>query len=192
MRLRSASGSCRQRPWSVLATRTPMAAPAAAPPITSLVEGTVPLWRARWTEAAARGDRCQPSWAVTPKTLEGWALELLEHERVARLAYVDDRDRPRVLPVTFAVVGESVWSAIDDEKPKRTPEPARLAHLRRRPEAALLVDVYDDDWSRLAWVQLLGRVEILPADSAPEAMEALAGKYAQYAERTPPGPLLRL
>jgi PPOX class probable F420-dependent enzyme len=136
---------------------------------------------------------------VTPKTPEGWALELLEHERVARLAYVDDRDRPRVLPVTFAVVGDSVWSAIDDEKPKRTPEPARLAHLRRRPEAALLVDVYDDDWSRLAWVQLLGRVEIVEVSrnarvgpDAAAALAALAAKYLQYAERTPPGPLIRL
>ena len=48
------------------------------------------------------------------------------------------------------------------------------------------VDVYDDDWSRLAWVQLLGKVDVLPVDSAPEAMEALAGKYAPYAARTPP------
>jgi PPOX class probable F420-dependent enzyme len=84
-----------------------------------------------------------------------------------------------------------VWSAID-EKPKRSAEPARLRHLQRRPEAALLVDVYDDDWTRLAWVQLLGRVEVLPVESAPEAMEALARKYVAYAERTPPGPLLRL
>lgn len=125
------------------------------------------------------------------ESLPDWARELLASERVARLAYVDEDDRPRVLPVTFAVAAGAVWSAIDD-KPKRSPEPARLRYLRRRPEAALLVDVYDDDWSRLAWVQLLGRVEMLPVDAAPEAMEALAAKYAPYAERTPPGPLLRL
>jgi PPOX class probable F420-dependent enzyme len=104
---------------------------------------------------------------------------------------VDENDRPRVLPVTFEVVGAAVWSVID-EKPKRTPEPARLRHLSRRPEAALLVDVYDDDWSRLAWVQLLGRVELVAPESGGEAMAALARKYAPYAERTPPGPLLRL
>jgi PPOX class probable F420-dependent enzyme len=125
------------------------------------------------------------------ETLPEWARELLAAERVARLAYVDDEDRPRVLPVTFAVEGEAVWSAID-EKPKRTPEPARLAYLRRQPEAALLVDVYDDDWTKLAWVQLLGRVEVTPADSAPAAMAALAAKYEPYARRKPPGPLLRL
>jgi PPOX class probable F420-dependent enzyme len=125
------------------------------------------------------------------ETLPEWARELLSSERVARLAYVDDEDRPRVLPVTFAVADGAVWSAID-EKPKRSPEPARVAYLRRRSEAALLVDVYDDDWTRLAWVQLLGRVDVLPVDSSPEAMAALAAKYEPYANRTPPGPLLRL
>jgi PPOX class probable F420-dependent enzyme len=125
------------------------------------------------------------------ETLPGWALELVKAARVARLGYSGGDDRPRVLPVTFAVAGDAVWSAID-EKPKRTPEPARVAHLRRRPEASLLVDEYDDDWSRLAWVQLLGRVDVLPIDSSPEAAEALAAKYEQYASRTPPGPLLRL
>jgi PPOX class probable F420-dependent enzyme len=130
----------------------------------------------------------------TPLTLEAlphWARELLEQARVARLSYVDERDRPRVLPVTFAVEGGAVWSAID-EKPKRTRHPARLRHLSRRPEAALLVDVYDDDWSRLAWVQLMGTVEIVDASSARDALTVLAAKYTQYAERTPPGPLLRL
>jgi PPOX class probable F420-dependent enzyme len=128
---------------------------------------------------------------VTLEELPGWAGELLAAERVARLALIDDEDRPRVLPVTYAVLGESVWSAID-EKPKRAAEPARLRYLRRRPEAALCVDRYSDDWSRLAWVQLLGRIDVLPAAEHPAALEALAARYEPYRERTPPGPLLRL
>jgi PPOX class probable F420-dependent enzyme len=128
---------------------------------------------------------------MTLETLPEWARGLLAVERVARLAYVDDGDRPRVLPVTFALAAGAVWSAID-EKPKRAREPARVRYLERRPKAALLVDRYDDDWTRLAWVQLLGRVEVVPVDGAPEAMEALAAKYEPYARRTPPGPLLRL
>jgi len=128
---------------------------------------------------------------MTLDALPGWAMGLLAGERAARLAYLDDRDRPRVLPVTFALAEGALWSAID-EKPKRTGEPARLRYLERRPEAALLVDVYDDDWSRLAWVQLLGRVDVVPVAGSAAAMEALAAKYEQYAERMPPGPLLRL
>jgi PPOX class probable F420-dependent enzyme len=128
---------------------------------------------------------------MTLETLPGWASELVETARVARLAYLDGDGHPRVLPVTFAVTGDAIWSAID-EKPKRAAEPARVEYLRRRPESALLVDEYDDDWSRLLWVQLMGRVDVLPASSAPEAMAALAAKYADYARRPPPGPLLRL
>jgi PPOX class probable F420-dependent enzyme len=123
--------------------------------------------------------------------LPGWAGELLESERVARLAFVDDQDHPRALPVTFAVAHGAVWSAVDD-KPKRAREPARVRYLRRRPAAALCVDRYDDDWDRLAWVQLLGTVTILDIDEAPEAVAALAARYAPYRERRPPGPLLRL
>jgi PPOX class probable F420-dependent enzyme len=128
---------------------------------------------------------------VTLEELPDWAAEVLANERVARLALVDEDERPRVLPVTFALAGGAIWSAID-EKPKRTAEPARVRRLRRRPEAALCVDVYSDDWSQLAWVQLLGRVEWISVEQGAEGMAALAAKYEPYAKRTPPGPLMRL
>jgi PPOX class probable F420-dependent enzyme len=120
--------------------------------------------------------------------LPEWAGDLLSSARVARLALLDERDLPRVLPVTFAVWEGAVWSAID-RKPKRTAQPARVRRLRRRPEAALLVDRYDEDWSRLAWVELRGTVTIHPIGPA---LDALVGKYDQYRAETPPGPLLRL
>ena len=110
---------------------------------------------------------------------------------MGRLAFLDDAGRPRVLPVTYALAGGAVWSAID-QKPKRPGEPARVRYLRRRPEAALCVDHYEDAWERLAWVQLLGRVEVVPAEEAEPALDALAAKYPQYGESRPPGPLLRV
>ena len=126
--------------------------------------------------------------------LEPWAAELLERAPVAHLGLLDADGRPRVLPVTFAVAQGAVWSAVDD-KPKRVPggELARVRWLRARPAAALTVDRYDDDWSRLAWVQLLGEVEVVDEpERAPGALSALAGKYDHYRERAPGGPLLRL
>jgi PPOX class probable F420-dependent enzyme len=120
-----------------------------------------------------------------------WARELLEHGRVARLGFVDDGDHPRVQPVTYALSREEIWSAID-AKPKSSREPARLRYLRRRAHAALTVDRYSDDWSELAWVQVLGAVEIVEAADAPEAMDALREKYEPYRESSPPGPLIRL
>jgi PPOX class probable F420-dependent enzyme len=123
--------------------------------------------------------------------MPAWASDLLLSSRVARLGLLDEDDRPRVLPVTYALVGGKLYSAID-QKPKHSAEPARLRFLARRPEVALTIDRYDDDWSELAWVQLLGRIEIVPVDAEPEAMEALAVKYAVYRAEPPPGPLLKL
>jgi len=128
---------------------------------------------------------------VKLQKLPDWASGLLANERVGRLAFADDRDHPRVLPVTFAVAEDAVWSAID-QKPKRRPEPARVRWLRRRPEAALCLDLYSDDWSQLAWLQLLCRVEVLERDAAGPGLAALAAKYGQYADQPPPGPVLRL
>lgn len=130
--------------------------------------------------------------APTLDELPGWAREMLERSPVARLGLVDPDGAPRVLPVTFVVVGQTIWSAVD-HKPKRRPdhELARVRWLRERPDAALTVDAYDDDWSRLGWVQVLGRVEVheAPGDGV---LGALAGKYRQYAERAPGGPFLAL
>ena len=121
--------------------------------------------------------------------LPAWAQVMLKSERVARLGLLDDHDLPRVLPVTFAITGGLIYSAID-QKPKSSAEPARLRYLRRRPEVAFTVDHYEDDWTELAWVQVLGRIELLEA--AEDAMTALTAKYDQYRSEPPPGPLLRL
>jgi PPOX class probable F420-dependent enzyme len=128
---------------------------------------------------------------VTLEELPEYARHLLATARVGHLGLLDADNRPRVLPVTFALAEGALWSAID-WKSKRTAEPARVRWLQRRPEAALTVDVYDDDWSKLAWVQVLGRVEVLAASAAGPGLEALASKYPQYRERPPGGPVLRL
>jgi PPOX class probable F420-dependent enzyme len=128
---------------------------------------------------------------VTLEGLPAFASDLLENGRVGHLGLLDSDDRPRVLPVTYAVAEGALWGAIDWKR-KQEGEPARVRWLRRRPEAALTVDLYDDDWSRLAWVQVLGRVEVLVASDAGIALEALAAKYPQYRDRPPAGPVLRL
>jgi PPOX class probable F420-dependent enzyme len=124
-------------------------------------------------------------------TLPAWAVTLLAEGRVGRLGFADADGHPRVLPITYAVVDGAVWSVID-QKPKRVGEPARVRWLRARPEAALVVDHYADDWAELAWVQVLGRVEVLGNEDGSEALAALTVKYPQYESAAPPGPLLRL
>jgi PPOX class probable F420-dependent enzyme len=125
--------------------------------------------------------------------LPDWARALLDGSRVARLGITDDAGHPRVLPITYAVVGNAIVTAID-HKPKRVPagELARVRWLSARPRAALTVDHYEDDWSHLKWVQAIGEVTIIDAAGAPEAIAALTERYAAYRERPPAGPVLSL
>ena len=127
----------------------------------------------------------------TLEDLPGWARGLLEDQRVGRLGLIDDAGRPRVLPVTFAVHEAAVWTAVDN-KPKRGPELARVRWLRARPAATLVVDRYDDDWSQLAWVQLIGEMSIVEGPPSAAVLNALARRYPQYRGDPPPGPALRL
>jgi PPOX class probable F420-dependent enzyme len=120
--------------------------------------------------------------------LPDWAAALLEEIPVAHLGLLDEDGEPRVQPVTFARVGDAIVSAIDD-KPKRG-VPARVERLRRHPRAALTVDRYDADWTRLAWVQILGDVTVCDVD--PEALASLQHRYPAYRDRPPRGPLLIL
>jgi len=112
---------------------------------------------------------------------------------VGHLGLLDDRGCPRVLPVTFAMVNGAVWSAID-HKPKSRPgeDLARARWLRARPQSTLTIDRYDDDWTRLAWVQLIGTTAVVDVTGNDGVLAALADRYPQYRDRQPQGPLLRL
>lgn len=112
--------------------------------------------------------------------------------RVARLATVTPAGAPHLVPVTFAVVGDVVWTAVD-AKPKSTRRLQRLTNVAAHPAVSLLVDHYGDDWSSLWWVRADGRASIVEGDGAEAgaALGALAEKYAQYAQ-PPPGPLIRV
>jgi PPOX class probable F420-dependent enzyme len=98
-----------------------------------------------------------------------------------------------VLPITYAVVGNAIVTAID-HKPKQVPAEsvARVRWLRARPRAALTVDHYEDDWSRLEWVQATGEVTVVDAADAPAAIAALTERYAAYRTQPPGGPVLSL
>jgi PPOX class probable F420-dependent enzyme len=107
----------------------------------------------------------------------------LDAERVACLATADAAGRPHVVPICYALMGDSVYFTID-EKPKKKPGASlkRLANLRENPFAALLVDRYDEDWSRLGWVMVQGRAEVL--EGGPEhdlAQVGLRDRYPQLA-----------
>ncbi|MEU6641743.1 TIGR03668 family PPOX class F420-dependent oxidoreductase [Saccharomonospora sp. NPDC046836] len=110
---------------------------------------------------------------------------------VARLATVGPANIPHLVPVTFAVDGDLVVFAVD-AKPKTTTDLRRLRNIAANPNVSLLVDHYDDDWTRLWWVRADGAAMVLHEEVATrEPLRALREKYRQYAERPPDGPVVR-
>ena len=105
----------------------------------------------------------------------------LDKNRVGRLATADRSGAPHVIPVCYAAAGDTLYVTID-EKPKRRDVPLkRVRNILENPQAAFVVDQYDEDWQRLGWVMLRGAAEIL--ESGPEhdrAQELLRARYPQY------------
>ena len=111
---------------------------------------------------------------------------------VASLATVRPDGGPHVVPVVFALVGETIFVAVD-HKPKRSPDLQRLVNARHEPRCSVLVDHYDDDWSALWWVRADGHAEVVdrPAVDHP-GLHALARRYHQYATTPPTGAVLAI
>ncbi len=106
----------------------------------------------------------------------------LETARVARLATLDAEQWPHMVPICFVCDGPVFYSAID-RKPKRV-APGRLARLKNikeTPQVAVLVDEYDEDWTRLWYVFVRGEAELVSAEAERNrAIQRLRAKYPQY------------
>lgn len=100
--------------------------------------------------------------------------------RVGRLATADAAGRPLVVPVCYAFDGRVVWSAVD-AKPKRTKNLRRLRNIDENPHVCLVVDQWDEDWSRLSYVIVEGTAEVLERQQqTSQAISLLVEKYPQY------------
>lgn len=111
---------------------------------------------------------------------------------VARLATVDEQGQPHLVPVVFAVFADTVVIAVDD-KPKTSRDLRRLRNIAANPRVSLLVDQYDQDWSRLWWVRADGRASVLrDPEAMAEPIDRLAEKYQQYRAVRPAGPVIQV
>ena len=116
-------------------------------------------------------------------TLTEAEVACVQAQRVARLATSDAEGHPHLVPVCYAFDGERFYTPLD-EKPKSV-EASKLRRVRNieaRHEAALLIDQYDDDWSRLGYVLVHGRADLLsPQNPAhAHALTLLRERYVQY------------
>jgi PPOX class probable F420-dependent enzyme len=119
-------------------------------------------------------------------------MQRLSSSPVARLATVSQEGRPHIVPIVFAIDGDILYFAID-AKPKTTTNLKRLKNIAANPAVSVLVDHYEDDWSKLWWVRADGTARVVTESAeAGRATDLLAGKYEQYRRARPGGPVVAI
>ena len=117
-------------------------------------------------------------------TLSEAEATFVHAQRVARLATADADGNPHVIPVCYAFDGTRYYIPLD-EKPKRVAgsQLRRVRNIEVRPEVALVIDQYSDNWSHLGYVLIHGHAELIsPEDTSihPRALTLLRERYVQY------------
>jgi PPOX class probable F420-dependent enzyme len=102
--------------------------------------------------------------------------------RVGRLATADADGQPMVVPICYAFDGAALYSAVD-AKPKQSPpeDLKRIRNLRENPRVSIVIDEYEEDWTKLRYVIIQGRAELLTdGPQFSHGVDLLTAKYAQY------------
>lgn len=116
----------------------------------------------------------------------------IDGAQVARLATVGHDGRPHIVPITFAADDDAIYFAIDF-KPKKTADLQRLRNIEANPSVSVLVDHYEDDWTKLWWVRVDGSARIVIDGAVFEkGIALLTQRYAVYKSARPAGPVVAI
>jgi PPOX class probable F420-dependent enzyme len=102
--------------------------------------------------------------------------------RVGRLATADAGGQPMVVPICYAFDGRALYSAVD-AKPKQAPPERlrRIRNLRENRRVSIVIDEYEEDWTRLRYVIIQGEADLLTdGPQFAHGVDLLVAKYSQY------------
>ena len=118
---------------------------------------------------------------------------IIDKARVARLATVNSEGKPHLVPVVFAYDREHYYIPIDEKTKQRPSKPEKLKRVKNiqaNPNIALLIDEYNEDWTKLYFVMIQGRASLISNKKGEQenelllllekAHKLLAEKYHQY------------
>jgi PPOX class probable F420-dependent enzyme len=108
--------------------------------------------------------------------------EFISSHRVARMATADRSGRPLVVPICYTFDGGILYTPIDG-KPKRVPvgELKRIRNITENPNVSIVVDDYSEDWTKLCYVIIHGRAELIESgEEYLRSIRLLYEKYPQY------------
>jgi PPOX class probable F420-dependent enzyme len=111
--------------------------------------------------------------------------EFIERARVARLATIDSEFKPHLVPVVFVFDDNHFFIPIDEKRKTAKPEKLkRVRNIQHNPNVALLIDHYDEDWTKLAFVMIQGEASVASKKEeniqVRQAYKKLMTKYVQY------------
>ena len=117
-------------------------------------------------------------------------MQRLGNSKVACLATSDAQGRPHIVPIVFALEANTLYFAVD-AKPKKTRDLKRLKNIAANPAVSVLVDRYENDWTKLWWVRADGTARVVTESAEAErAIDLLADKYVQHRRERPAGPVV--
>ena len=111
-----------------------------------------------------------------------WERKFITRHRLAHLATIDEYSKPHVVPIVYAFDSNKLFTPIDDKpksvKPKQL---QRVRNIKLNEYVSVIIDDYSENWTKLAWVQIRGRAEILSdGDEYEIGIKLLTEKYQQY------------
>lgn len=110
----------------------------------------------------------------------------IQRVRVARLATIDSKFKPHLVPVVFVFDGHHFFIPVDEKRKTAKPEKLkRIQNIQGNPNVALLIDEYSEDWTTLAFVMIQGIASIVKSKTQADillqqAQKKLITKYVQY------------
>ena len=116
--------------------------------------------------------------------LDQKTMTLIKRAKVARLATVDQKSHPYVVPVVFVFHENSFFIPLDEKvKTVNARKLKRVKNIEKNPNVTLLIDEYQNDWKKLFFLMIHGKATVTDGKNSKimdKVHKLLISKYPQY------------
>jgi nitroimidazol reductase NimA-like FMN-containing flavoprotein (pyridoxamine 5'-phosphate oxidase superfamily) len=100
--------------------------------------------------------------------------QLIERERVCRVATVNENGMPHLIPVCAVLANGKIYFASGNDARK-------VKNLEKNPQVAVTVDLYSDDWAHIKGAMVQGTAKLFARGPRfRKIRDLLYVKYPQY------------
>jgi len=111
-------------------------------------------------------------------------MALIKGAKVARLATVDQKSHPYVVPIVFVIHENSFFIPLDEKvKTVNARKLKRVKNIEKNPNVTILIDKYQNDWKKLFFLMIHGKATVIDSNNnklMDKVHKLLISKYPQY------------